>query len=199
MRLMMMLRRRLRGGALVMLGLAMLGLAAPQVSFGQKKTKKGDQTDNSIPMPPMPAPDELENVMGEMLGAWQVGDVDAMHKYYADDATFTSGAYEPPIIGWQSYATAYQKQRTRIQGMQFVRRNTVIRFRNDTAWATYQWEMFATVDNKPMNAYGHTTLVFAKTGDHWLIVHNHTSQVCDAVSPAPATSPQVQPEQQPKN
>src|ERR1700735_2145681 len=55
MRLMMMLRRRLRGGALVMLGLAMLGLAAPQGSFGQKKTKKGDQTDNSIPMPPMPA------------------------------------------------------------------------------------------------------------------------------------------------
>jgi uncharacterized protein (TIGR02246 family) len=171
----------------------------PAATFGQKKNKNNPPADSSVPMPPMPVPDELENVMGQMLGAWQVGDIEAMHKYYADDATFTSGAYEPPIVGWQNYVSSYQKQRERIQGMQFIRRNTVIRFRADFAWATYQWEMFATVDNKSMSAYGHTTLVFAKTADHWLIVHNHTSQVCDASAPAPPATPQPQPGQPPKN
>jgi len=178
--------------------LVTLALLVPAASFGQKKTKNNNTTD-TVPMPPMPAPEELENLMSQMLGAWQVGDIDAMHKYYADDATFTSGAYEPPVVGWQNYVSAYQKQRERIQGMQFIRRNTVIRYRSDLAWATYQWEMFATVDNKSMNAYGHTTLVFAKTADHWLIVHNHTSQVCDVGSPVPAASPQPQPGQPPKS
>jgi ketosteroid isomerase-like protein len=191
------IRRGFNWTAMVaMLSTLALLLSAP--SFAQKKTKNSNTTD-TVPMPPMPTPDELEDLMGHMLGAWQVGDVDAMHKYYADDATFTSGAYEPPIIGWQNYLSSYQKQRERIQGMQFVRRNTVIRYRSDFAWATYQWELSATVDNKQMSAFGHTTLVFAKTGDHWLIVHNHTSQVCDLGTPAPAALPQPQPGQPPKS
>ncbi len=61
----------------------------------QKKVKQ-DTKEDPMPMPPIPTPDELDRNIGEMLGAWQVGDVDAMHKFYADDATFTSGAFEPP-------------------------------------------------------------------------------------------------------
>ena len=63
----------------------------------QKKVKQ-DTKEDPMPMPPIPTPDELDRNIGEMLGAWQVGDVDAMHKFYADDATFTSGAFEPPIV-----------------------------------------------------------------------------------------------------
>jgi ketosteroid isomerase-like protein len=168
-------------------------LIAPMALAGQsqKKNKKQEPPADTTPqMPPLPTPEQLDTEIGEMLGAWQIGQIETMHKYYADDATFTSGAYEPPIIGWQNYVVAYQKQRERIQSLQLIRRNTNIFFRSDFAWATYQWEFDATVDNRPMVAHGQTTLIFAKTGDKWLIVHNHTSQVCDAAPPVPAASPQ---------
>jgi len=166
-------------------------LAAPATLRAQSQKKNKNQTpaEDTTPPPQLPTPDQLDTEIGEMLGAWQVGMVETMHKYYADDATFTSGAYEPPIIGWQNYVVAYQKQRARIQSLQFIRRNTNIFFRSDFAWATYQWEFDATVDNKPMVAHGQTTLVFAKTGDKWLIVHNHTSQICDMSPSVPPATP----------
>ena len=159
--------------------------ASSQENKKQKKQKQ-DTSENPMPMPPVPTADQLDNNIGEMLGAWQVGDVEAMHKFYADDATFTSGAFEPPIVGWQKYVDAYQKARANFEGTQLIRRNTVVFFRTDFAWASYQWELMATVGGQPFNAHGQTTLVFGKTGDKWLIVHNHTSQICDRSAPTPA-------------
>jgi ketosteroid isomerase-like protein len=172
---------------LVVLAFSFVSGTSGQDSKKQKKQKQ-DTSDNPMPMPPVPTADQLDNNIGEMLGAWQVGDVDAMHKYYADDATFTSGAFEPPIVGFQNYVNAYQKARANFEGTQLIRRNSVIFFRTDFAWATYQWELMATVGGQPFNARGQTTLVFGKTGDKWLIVHNHTSQVCDTNAPAPAAA-----------
>ena len=129
-----------------------------------------------------------------MLGAWQVGDVEAMHKYYDDDVTVVAGTYEPPIVGWASYAAAYQKMHSRIQEMQFVRRNTVIRARGDLAWAMYQWEFYGTVDHVRTNVvHGQTSLVFSKIGDRWLIVHNHSSEICDEAPAEPSKTPAAPP------
>src|ERR1700734_856282 len=97
----------------------------------KQKKQKQDTSDNPMPMPPVPTPDQLDLNIGEMLGAWQVGDVEAMHKYYDDNVTIVAGTYEPPIIGWANYAAAYQKMHARIQEMQFVRRNTFIFNRGD--------------------------------------------------------------------
>jgi ketosteroid isomerase-like protein len=180
---------------IIALALAILFAPASLSAQSQKKNKNQPPADTTPAMPPLPTPEQLDTEIGEMLGAWQVGQVETMHKYYADDATFTSGAYEPPIIGWQNYVVAYQKQRERIQSLQLIRRNTNIFFRTDLAWATYQWEFDATVDNKPMVAHGQTTLVFAKTGDKWLIVHNHTSQICDMSPPVPPATPGQAPAQ----
>lgn len=155
---------------------------------GQKKNKKkaddNAQADAAFVVQG-PVPEEIDRDISEMLGAWQIGDVERMHKYYADNASFVSGAYEPPIIGWQNYAAAYQQQRARVQGVQLVRRNTNIFFKGDSAWADYQWELGASVDGKPMSARGQTTLVFLKVSERWLIVHNHTSQICEPPQAAP--------------
>jgi ketosteroid isomerase-like protein len=177
------LGRRGYGAALVAvlaLGLAVAGWA-PGALAQKNKTKPPADSDNG-PAPQMPTANQIDSNIGQMLGAWQVGDVEAMHKYYADDATFTSGAYEVPIVGWKNYEEAYQRQRARIQAMNLIRRNTSIFFRPDFAWATYQWELTGTVDNGPMAARGQTTLVFALTNGKWLIVHNHTSEICGAVN-----------------
>lgn len=101
-----------------------------------------------------------------------------MHKHYADNATFVSGAYEPPVMGWQNYLPIYQRQRASFQGVQILRRNTFIFTHADFAWASYQWEFDAEFNDRPYSARGQTTLVFNKVGGNWMIVHNHTSQIC---------------------
>lgn len=183
---------RTSGGTIRWLTVWMMLVLLSAPAFAQKKNKNAGKDDGSaLPMPPMPVPDELDHNIGEMLGAWQVGDVEAMHKYYDDNVTVVAGTYEPPIVGWANYVAAYQKMHARIQEMQFVRRNTFIYNRGDMAWAMYQWEFYGMVDRVRTNiVHGQTTLVFSKTGDRWLIVHNHTSEICDeAAAAAPGAPP----------
>jgi ketosteroid isomerase-like protein len=159
---------------------------------GQKKQK--DKPVDTSPMPTIPGPvaGQIDTNIGEMLGAFQVGNVEAMHKYYAENATFVRGAFEPPMVGWQNYAAQYEKQRAAFQGIQLIRRNTYIFNVGDVAWASYQWEFLSGYNGKAFTARGQTTLVFNKVGDNWLIVHNHTSEICD-----PKQAPQQQPAQNP--
>src|SRR5580658_8265377 len=80
----------------VALSLWPVGLAAQ--SQKNKKNKQDSQTVE--PQAPMPDPQAIDLVISEMLGYWQIGDVDMMHKYYADDVTIISGAFEQPLFGW---------------------------------------------------------------------------------------------------
>lgn len=161
--------------------LALIGVLLASGAWAQKKSKdKAPLAGQPMPELPIPASDQIDHAIGEMLGAFQVGDIEAMHKYYADNATFVSGAYEPPVLGWQNYAAAYERQRASFQGMQLIRRNTLVFPHGDVAWVSYQWEFLSLYNDKPYSARGQTTLVLNKIGDKWMIVHNHTSQVCDS-------------------
>jgi ketosteroid isomerase-like protein len=142
--------------------------------------KDKNSKDNLGPLPqiPMSVSDQIDHDIGEMLGAFQVGDVEAMHKYYADNATFVSGVYAPPVVGWKNYAALYEKEKAAYPGMQLIRRNTFIFVHGDVSWACYQWEFDSMLNGKPFTARGQTTLVLNKVGQNWLIVHNHTSEIC---------------------
>jgi len=188
-------------GALIAATIAFLLL--PAGAWAQKN-KKIEGVNPNATMPPivLPIPEQIDKEIGDMLGAFELGDVERMHKYYAENATFVSGAYAPPVMGWPSYAAAFTEERASFQGVQIVRRNTSIYHSGDVAWACYQWELSAQYAGRPYFARGQTTLVFVKTGDTWLIVHNHTSQICPneaarrpAAAPAgaPAGTPSPQP------
>ncbi len=167
-------RNRLAVGAIavaVALTLALMPGAAAQ------KKKKNDEKQANEPTFILPDPQFLEKMVGEMLAAWQIGDVALLQKYFAHDVTVVSGAFEPPLQGWANYATAYQRQRQRLQAVRIERRNTFIQVKGTVAWAVYQWEMSAEADGAPFAARGHTTLTFEKRGGNWVIVHNHTSIV----------------------
>ena len=151
--------------------MAMCAWAQPQ-----KQTKK--QKHVTLPQIARSIPAQIDHDIGEMLGAWQVGDVNAMHKYYADDATWVAGTFDPPIAGWQNYVPKYEQSRQGVSGVQLIRKNTNIFHYGDTAWASYQWLFEGFVNGKQTTARGQTTLVFVKSGGRWLIVHNHTSQIC---------------------
>jgi ketosteroid isomerase-like protein len=171
-----------------------LSLALATTAVAQKKKKK--TTDDSQPTPPasvvtsIPDEQKIDNTIGEWLGAWQVGDIEKLHKSTADDVTVVAGTWTPPAIGWTSYLAAYQTQRARMQQVRLDRSNTLIRVAPGGlfAWACYQWEFSAVVDGSPMAADGQTTLILEKQNAVWMIVHNHTSLVQASQSAAPAST-----------
>jgi ketosteroid isomerase-like protein len=174
----------------------LLSLALASTASAQKKKKKDD---TASPSPTVVVPDEqkIDTAISEMLGAWQLGDIEKLHAHYADDVDAVNGMWAPPVIGWPNYLTSYQSQRARAQQVRLDRSNTLIRIApgGTVAWACYQWEFTAVVDGNPTSAFGHTTLVFEKRNDVWLIVHNHTSlvQASSAASPATQAPPAATP------
>jgi ketosteroid isomerase-like protein len=161
--------------------IAVLALACASPAAAQKDKKKKSETqqpaDSTNPLVPMSDENQIDYMISEMLGAWQVGDVEKLHKDYADDVTVVNGAYAPPIIGWTNYLAIYEQQRTRMQQVRMDRSNTMIKVSGNFAWACYQWDFAAVTDGAPTTAQGQTTLVMEKRNNHWIIVHNHTSMV----------------------
>jgi ketosteroid isomerase-like protein len=158
-------------------------------AVGAQKTKKNPgASDQPMPSMPMSSNDQIEHAIGEMLAAQQLGNMELMHKYYSDSATFVSSDYGPPIVGWKNWAAGYERQRAAFQQMQIIRRNTFIYTHADVAWATYQWDFAAMLaTGKGYDARGQTTLVFNKVGNDWVIVHNHTAVDCGSLVPVEGT------------
>ena len=169
----------------------LLALSLASTVDAQKKKKKNDTTPNPATASILPEEQRIDNAIGEMLGAWQLGDIEKLHSHYADDVNVVNGMWAPPVVGWPSYLTSYQAQRARAQQVRLDRSNTLIRIApsGNVAWASYQWEFTAVVDGVPSSAFGHTTLIFEKRNNNWLIVHNHTSLVQASQTAAPAAQP----------
>jgi len=153
---------------------AMVLALLPATGAAQKKGKQKEQKEAAIPVPDDQA---VEARISEMIAAWQIGDVELLRKYYADDVVVVSGAFEPPLVGWNQFLQSYLRQRQRLQGPRLERANTVIQVRGNLACATYQWGFDGVVDGRPSFSRGHTTLVLEKRKEGWVVVHNHTSVV----------------------
>jgi len=185
-----------KGGIAVALALVLLAAAAPAAAQKNKDKKKQQQQSespaNGQGTPPVNDTQAVDLAVGQSLGYWQIGDVDSLHKYYADDVYVVTGDWSPPLIGWDNYAKAYQAQRARVTGGRMDRTNTYIKVEGNSAWATYQFYYVASMEGKVSESRGHTTLILNKRGDRWLIVLNHSSIVESTfASPVPAAdSPQ---------
>jgi uncharacterized protein (TIGR02246 family) len=163
----------------------LLALMISQASFGQKNKKDQKQPDPQASTVPGSDDDAIDRGISMMLAAWQAGDGEGMHTFYADDVLMVSGVWEPPLSGWPAYLRMYTVQRARIQAVRLERTNTFRKVDGNTAWATYQWDLSGVMDGNAMNAHGHTTLVLEKRNSKWLIVLNHTS-VTEEPTRAPA-------------
>jgi ketosteroid isomerase-like protein len=183
----------LRALLLLTVGIAiLLSMASPAAAQKEKKKKKdSNAAAEKHTIIPMPDEQQIDYKISEVLGAWQLGDIDKLHQAYADDAVFVSGLWAPPVFGWSNYLPLYQQQRARMQQVRLDRLNTFIKVSGAVAWACYQWDFGGVVDGETMTSRGQTTLVFEKRNDRWLIVHNHTS-VAQAAPPT-TTQPQQPP------
>lgn len=176
----------------VLLLAASLFYAGPAEAQKEKKKKKGKAVaEESSDKPLIPIPDDraIDIAISEMLGAWQIGDLERLHRYYADDVVVVSGAWESPVRGWDNYVKSYQTQRSRTQNVVLDRINTFIRVAGNTGWASYQWQFKGLVDGTSMPLKGHTTLVLEKQKDRWVIVHNHTSLAEEPSGAQPLNAP----------
>jgi ketosteroid isomerase-like protein len=162
---------------------------APAQQKDKKKKQQADQA-QSQPDATKSLPDEqrIDLVISDMLGAWQIGDTDKLHKDIADDVVVVNGNWAPPVMGWAEYLKAYQLQRARANQVRLERTNTLIRVTGNVAWACYQWDFSGIVDGQASGARGQTTLILEKRNDAWIIVHNHTSIVETALQPSPAAT-----------
>ncbi len=193
-----MIRRAWLLGVVLVLAAASLGTPASRAAAQESKQSKAakdnkdTQAKDAAPVVPYTDQQTLESDISEMLGAWQIGDVALMHKHYADDVLVVSGFWEPPVRGWESYAQSYQRQRSRMVGVQLNRSNTFLKVDGNTAWAVYQWMFTGQVDGQFAAFRGHTTLVFEKRAGNWLIIVNHTS-IAEPPPTPPAAPPATPP------
>jgi ketosteroid isomerase-like protein len=188
---------------LLLAGALSLTCVSPAAAQKEKKKKPepGASTDNPKMLVPLNDEQQIDYMISEMLGAWQLGDVEKLHQDYADDVAVVNGSWAPPVLGWNNYLAVYQQQRARMQQVRMDRSNTYIKVSGAVGWACYQWDFEAVVDGQPMQAQGQTTLVLEKRNNHWVIALNHTSlvQKIPAVAPAGAVTGQQQPTKPPSN
>jgi ketosteroid isomerase-like protein len=183
---------------LVFLATALSVTSVSSAAAQKEKKQKKDKTpaDTSKTLIPMSDEQQIDYMLSEMLGAWQLGDIEKLHKYYADDVSIVNGGWAAPILGWTNYLALYQQQLTRMQKVRMDRVNTYIKVSGTVGWACYQWDFEAVVDGQPSAARGQTTVVVEKRNNQWLIVHNHTSLVQNLTAPAPGSTPTT-PQQSP--
>ena len=178
--------------ATLALGLALATAPAAQGQNNKKKKKNEPpkvNNDNANPVVPLTDEQQIDYMLSEYLGAWQLGDTERMHKFYSEDVSVVNGGWAAPVIGWTNFLALYEQQKLHIQRVRLDRMNTYIKVNGTTAWTCYQWEFDALVDDTPTSARGQTTLVLVKRDTRWLIVHDHTSVIQTAKQGQPAGTP----------
>ena len=186
--------RRITRNILLLLAVPALVLTCVSPAAAQKK-KKSDpppSTDSSKMLVSLSDEQQIDYTLSEMLGAWQLGDVEKLHGDYADDVAIVNGSWAPPILGWTNYRAVYEQQRARMQQVRMDRTNTYIKVSGTVGWACYQWDFQAVVDGQQTVSQGQTTVVLQKRNNKWVIVLNHTALAQKVPSAAPATAPSPQ-------
>lgn len=174
-----------------------LTCVSPATAQKKKKTEPPPSTDGSKMLVPLTDEQQIDYQLSEMLGAWQLGDLEKLRQDYADDVVVVNGSWAPPVFGWTNYLLIYQQQRARMQQVRMDRLNTYIKVSGTVGWACYQWDFVGLVDGQETSSQGQTTVVLEKRNNHWVIVLNHTSIAPRAPQAAPASAPAGQ-QQPPK-
>jgi ketosteroid isomerase-like protein len=171
-----------------------LACVSPAAAQKKKKPEPPPSADSSKMLVAMSDEQQIDYTLSEMLGAWQLGDVEKLRQDYAEDVAVVNGSWAPPVRGWTNYLAIYQQQRSRMQQVRMDRFNTYIKVSGAVGWACYQWEFAGVVDGQQKESQGQTTVVLEKRNNHWVIVLNHTSLAPRPPQATPTSAPSVPPE-----
>ena len=116
---------------------------------------------------------EILKVMNDQADAWNRGDIDTFMKGYwnSENLRFVSG--DTVTRGWQPTLDRYKRNYSSREKMGTLTFSdlTVEVLSKDAAIVLGSWALARANDNPK----GKFTLIFRKTRDGWLIVHDHTS------------------------
>jgi len=186
-------RRKTHNTFILVFGFALaLICVSPAAAQKKKKSEPPPSSESSKMLVPLNDEQQIDYLLSEMLGAWQLGDVEKLHSDYADDVAVVNGSWAPPIIGWTNYLAIYQQQRARMQQVRMDRSNTYIKVSGTVGWACYQWDFEGVVDGQKTGSQGQTTVVLEKRNNHWVIVLNHTSLAAKVAQATPTSTPAQQ-------
>jgi len=186
-------RRKTHNTFILVFGSALaLICVSPAAAQKKKKSEPPPSSESSKMLVPLNDEQQIDYLLSEMLGAWQLGDVEKLHSDYADDVAVVNGSWAPPIIGWTNYLAIYQQQRARMQQVRMDRSNTYIKVSGTVGWACYQWDFEGVVDGQKTGSQGQTTVVLEKRNNHWVIVLNHTSLAAKVAQATPTSTPAQQ-------
>src|SRR5258708_12116637 len=73
-----------------------LSMTSPAAAQKEKKKKKDSVSADSHTIIPMPDEQRIDYEISQLLGAWQVGDIDPLHQAYPDAPVFSTRSLTPP-------------------------------------------------------------------------------------------------------
>src|SRR5260370_9790421 len=109
---------------LILVSALHLACVPPAAAQKKKKTEPPASADSSKMLVPLTDEQQIDYTLSEMLGAWQLGDIEKMRKDYGDDVVIVNGSWAPPLLGGNNYLAIYQPHRARIQPGSMHRFNT---------------------------------------------------------------------------
>src|SRR5256886_15848541 len=135
---------RLMMALLATLAIAFTQADAPGASAQNNKKKKKNEppkvnNDNANPVVPLTDEQQIDYMLSEYLGAWQLGDTERMHKFYSEDVSVVNGGWAAPVIGWTNFLARSEEQKLHMQKVRLDRMGTYIKGKGTTAGAVHQW------------------------------------------------------------
>ncbi len=133
----------------------------------KKKTEPPPSTEGTKMLVPMTDEQQIDYTLSEMLGAWQLGDIEKLHQDYGDDVVIVNGSWAPPIFGWTNYLAIYQQQHARMQQVRMDRSNTYIKVSGTVGWACFQWDFRSRECTSRATATGKAGAALKLAGKLW--------------------------------
>ena len=128
--------------------------------------------------------------MQQIMDAWSTLDPSKAAPFYSPDKGNVFYDIAPlKYVGWAAYAQGFQQVASDFSSIKMaVGKDAAAHTRGNLAWGTATWHMDVVMkDGKKEAMDGRWTAIWQKTGDDWLVVHEHVSvPLPEPAKPEPA-------------
>lgn len=120
--------------------------------------------------------EEVRTLVLGLAAAIEKGDIAALDRLYSDDPNLLIIEGAGADRGWQRYRDHHlEPELAEAKDLRYRYSNLRVDVAGGLAWATFDYELRATIKETPLDIAGKGTLILRRTAGAWKIVHSHTS------------------------